>query len=66
VKSLLAEGKTEEAAAHEFVDAIAMEIKGAEDDAGADHYIFNGGLYLSWLGLLRYTKKKAQKNASAS
>ncbi|GAC1639886.1 MAG: MBL fold metallo-hydrolase [Candidatus Acidiferrum sp.] len=62
VTSLLAEGKAEEIAGKEFVEAVAGEIKGAEDDAGADHYIFNGGLYLSWLGLLRYNKKKTQKS----
>ncbi len=66
VKSLLAEGKTEEAAGKEFVDAVAGEIKTAEDESGADHYIFNGGLFLSWLGLLRYTKKKAQKAQQAT
>jgi len=65
VRDLLAEGKTEEAAAQEFVDAVAGETKHAVSSSEADHYIFNGGLYLSWLGLLRYTKKRAQKNASA-
>ncbi len=66
VKSLLGEGKNEEVAGKEFVDAVAGEIKTAEDESGADHYIFNGGLYLSWLGLLRYTKKKAQKAQQAT
>src|SRR5262249_41130151 len=47
VKSLLNSGRTEEVAAREFVDAVAGEIKRAEDEPGADHYIFNGGLYLS-------------------
>ena len=62
VKNLLAEGKTEEAAAQEFVDAVAGETKHAVPSSEADHYIFNGGLYLSWLGLLRYTKKLAAKS----
>lgn len=66
VKSLLAEGKSEEDAGKEFADTVAGEIKSAEDESGADHYIFNGGLYLSWLGLLRYTKKKAQKAQQAT
>lgn len=66
VKSLLHDGKSEETAAKEFVDAVTGEIRGAEDEYGTDHYIFNGGLYLSWLGLLRYTKKKAQKSQSVT
>lgn len=61
VKYLLAAGKAEESAAQEFVDAVAGETKHAVSPTEADHYIFNGGLYLSWLGLLRYTKKKAQR-----
>ncbi len=59
VDTLLASGKTEEAAGQEFVDAVAGEIRHAEDEFGADHYIFNGGLLLSWLGLLRHAKKKS-------
>lgn len=66
VKTLLNEGKNEEAAGKEFVDVVAGEIRNAEDESGADHYIFNGGLYLSWLGLLRYTKKKALKAQQAT
>jgi hypothetical protein len=65
VKSLLVAGKTEESAGQEFVDAVGGEIKHGFSAAEADHYIFNGGLYLSWLGLLRYTKKKAQKASGA-
>jgi len=63
VKSLLAAGKTEEIAAQEFVDAVAGETKHAVSPIEADHYIFNGGLYLSWLGLLRYAKKRQAKSA---
>ena len=63
VKSLLAAGKTEEIAAQEFVDAVAGETKHAVSPIEADHYIFNGGLYLSWLGLLRYAKKRQAKPA---
>ena len=62
VKDLLAAGKTEDVAAQEFVDAVAGETKHAVSPLEADHYIFNGGLHLSWLGLLRYTKKKAQRS----
>ena len=41
-----------------FVDAIASEIKATLPGDAADHYIFNGGLRLSWLGLMRYVRKK--------
>jgi len=64
VKNLLAQGKTEETAAQEFVDAVAGETNHAVSSSEADHYIFNGGLHLSWLGLLRYTKKRAAKSQS--
>ena len=58
VKALLDSGKTEEAAGQEFVDTVVSETKGAFPPAEADHYIFNGGLFLSWLGLLRHARKK--------
>ncbi len=64
VKNLLATGRSEETVAQEFVEAVAGETKHAVSPIEADHYIFNGGLYLSWLGLLRYTKKRAAKSQS--
>jgi glyoxylase-like metal-dependent hydrolase (beta-lactamase superfamily II) len=66
VKTLFESGKTEEAAAQEFVDAVAGETKHAVAAPEADHYIFNGGLYLSWLGLLRHTKKQKEKMQQTS
>jgi glyoxylase-like metal-dependent hydrolase (beta-lactamase superfamily II) len=61
-KTLLASGKTEEEAGKEFVEATAAETRGDVANPGsADHYIFNGGLYLSWLGLLRFVKKQREK-----
>jgi hypothetical protein len=42
----------------QFVDAIASEIKSTLPMDAADHYIFNGGLRLSWLGLMRYVRKR--------
>jgi glyoxylase-like metal-dependent hydrolase (beta-lactamase superfamily II) len=62
-KSLLESGKTEEAAGQEFVEAVRAETVSAVPAAEADHYIFNGGLYLSWLGLLRFVKKQKEKAA---
>jgi glyoxylase-like metal-dependent hydrolase (beta-lactamase superfamily II) len=67
VKNLSESGKTEETAAQEFVDTVAAETKNAIVAVSeADHYIFNGGLYLSWLGLLRYAKKRKVKSQQAS
>ncbi len=66
VKTLFESGKTEEAAAQEFVDAVVGETKHAVAASEADHYIFNGGLYLSWLGLLRHTKRQKEKMQQTS
>lgn len=66
VNTLLASGKPEEAAGQEFVDAVASETKHAVSPIEADHYIFNGGLYLSWLGLLRHAKKQKEKSQLAT
>lgn len=66
-KNLLQSGKSEEEAGKEFVEVVAAETRhDVSNTSEAEHYIFNGGLYLSWLGLLRYTKKLAEKNAAAS
>jgi len=46
-------------AEREFVDSLAAEIRSEVPAAAAEHYIFNAGLRLSWLGLLRYVRKKA-------
>jgi len=62
-KSLLGSGNSEEESGREFVEAVAAETKrDVSAVSEADHYIFNGGLYLSWLGLLRYTKKQKEKS----
>jgi len=63
VKTLLESGKPEEAAGREFVDAIAAETNYAVSPTEADHYIFNGGLYLSWLACY-VTRKNKKKNRS--
>ena len=65
-KKLLESGKTEEEAGKEFVDAVAAETKDTAPASEVDHYIFNGGLYLSWLGLLRYIKKQKAKALPAT
>jgi glyoxylase-like metal-dependent hydrolase (beta-lactamase superfamily II) len=66
-KTLLASGKTEEEAGKEFVEATSAETRGDVANPGsADHYIFNGGLYLSWLGLLRFVKKQREKSQTTT
>ena len=57
-RKLLESGVETTEAERLFVDSIASEIKAALPHAAADHYIFNGGLRLSWLGLMRYVRKK--------
>jgi glyoxylase-like metal-dependent hydrolase (beta-lactamase superfamily II) len=62
VEQLMASGKTEEEAGREFVENFSGEMKRTLPESEADHYIFNGGLYLSWLGLVRHMKKKAAQS----
>jgi glyoxylase-like metal-dependent hydrolase (beta-lactamase superfamily II) len=57
-RKLMASGMETTEAEKAFVDSIASEIKSTLPADAADHYIFNGGLRLSWLGLMRYVKKK--------
>lgn len=59
-KRLLESGVEATQAEKEFVDSIAAKIRRELSPADADHYIFNAGLRLSWLGLLRYVRKKAK------
>jgi glyoxylase-like metal-dependent hydrolase (beta-lactamase superfamily II) len=55
-RTLLESGVETTEAEKQFVDAIASEIKSTLPMDAADHYIFNGGLRLSWLGLMRYVR----------
>jgi glyoxylase-like metal-dependent hydrolase (beta-lactamase superfamily II) len=57
-QKLIASGMDTTEAEKAFVDSVASEIKSTLPANAAEHYIFNGGLRLSWLGLLRYVKKK--------
>jgi glyoxylase-like metal-dependent hydrolase (beta-lactamase superfamily II) len=49
----------------EFVSATSAEIRQHVAGAEAEHYIFNCGLNLSWLGLARYHRKSAEAAATA-
>jgi glyoxylase-like metal-dependent hydrolase (beta-lactamase superfamily II) len=57
-RKLMASGMDTTDAERAFVESIASEIKSTLPADAADHYIFNGGLRLSWLGLMRYVRKK--------
>jgi len=57
-RKLLASSMETTEAERVFVDAIVAEIKSTLPTEAADHYIFNGGLRLSWLGLMRYVRKR--------
>jgi glyoxylase-like metal-dependent hydrolase (beta-lactamase superfamily II) len=43
-----------------FVSAASSEIEKQVTAAEAEHYIFNCGLHLTWLGLARYHRKRAE------
>jgi glyoxylase-like metal-dependent hydrolase (beta-lactamase superfamily II) len=60
-RKLLESGTETSEAEKAFVEAVASQIKSALPRDAADHYIFNAGLRLSWLGLMRYTRKKATR-----
>jgi glyoxylase-like metal-dependent hydrolase (beta-lactamase superfamily II) len=63
VQKLLSNGADDATASRLFVESITGEIKGTLSGAAADHYIFNGGLSLSWQGLARYYRKRAAAQA---
>ena len=48
------------AALQKFVGAASAEITKRLPAAEAEHYIFNCGLNLTWLGLARYHRKRAE------
>jgi glyoxylase-like metal-dependent hydrolase (beta-lactamase superfamily II) len=56
-RKLLCDGLEEPEATRIFVETISAEIRRTHSDADAAHYVFNGGLELSWLGLARYIRK---------
>ncbi len=60
-QKLLDSGNEESESEKTFVDSMAAEIRAAMTAEKAELYIFNGGLRLSWLGLVRYWKVKNRK-----
>jgi glyoxylase-like metal-dependent hydrolase (beta-lactamase superfamily II) len=57
-RKLLESGVETSEAEKAFVETVSAEIHSTMPRDAADHYIFNAGLRLSWLGLLRYVRKK--------
>jgi glyoxylase-like metal-dependent hydrolase (beta-lactamase superfamily II) len=53
------------AALEKFVSAASAEIKQRLSAGEAVHYIFNCGLNLTWLGLARYHRKRAEAAATS-
>jgi glyoxylase-like metal-dependent hydrolase (beta-lactamase superfamily II) len=53
------------AALEKFVSEASAEIKQRLSAAEAVHYIFNCGLNLTWLGLARYHRKRAEAAATS-
>jgi len=50
-----------------FIEGISSEVRGVLPAEPAELYIFNGGLGLSWRGLVRYLRKRSlDKNPKAS
>ncbi|MGC1620514.1 MAG: MBL fold metallo-hydrolase [Candidatus Acidiferrum sp.] len=56
----------ERSALEAFVAATSVEIKQHVTGAEAEHYIFNCGLNLTWLGLARYHKKRVEAAAGSA
>jgi len=65
-EKLLATGVDASEAEKTFVDSVAAEIRSAMPPENAEHYIFNGGLRLSWLGLMRHARVKARRQQSSA
>jgi len=59
-QQILATGVDDASAARSFVEYVTSEVSRTLSSQDAADYIFNGGLQLSWLGLVRYQRKRAQ------
>jgi hypothetical protein len=53
-------------ALEKFVLAATEEIKQRLSATEAEHFVFNCGLNLNWLGLSRYHRKRAEAAANAA
>ena len=59
VQRLLDSSESPEAAEFRFIEETSAHIRAAMPSDFAELYIFNGGLGLSWRGLVRYLRKKS-------
>jgi glyoxylase-like metal-dependent hydrolase (beta-lactamase superfamily II) len=62
---ILRSSPDQQAALEAFISAASAEIKKRVSASEAEHYIFNCGLNLTWLGLARYHRKRAEAAASS-
>jgi glyoxylase-like metal-dependent hydrolase (beta-lactamase superfamily II) len=58
VETLLSTSENEAQAMKAFSDAVYRETVQTVSPEEADHYVFNGALDLSWMGLARYHRKR--------
>jgi glyoxylase-like metal-dependent hydrolase (beta-lactamase superfamily II) len=63
---ILARGQEQSEAMRAFARAVAAEAAEFLSPAELSHYVFNGALQLSWLGLERYHRKRAEAKAKES
>jgi len=57
---ILSSTADESAAMHRFAQDVAAEAAQFLSPEDIGHYVFNGALNLSWLGLARYHRKRAE------
>ncbi len=63
VANILSQGLDESQSSEAFLEAIAAEARETLAPQEVDHYLFNGALQLSWLGLARYHRKRTAASA---
>jgi glyoxylase-like metal-dependent hydrolase (beta-lactamase superfamily II) len=63
---ILSRGQEQSEATRAFARAVAAEAAEFLSPAELSHYVFNGALQLSWLGLERYHRKRAEAQAKES
>jgi hypothetical protein len=63
---ILATYSDETAAMHRFAKEVAAEAAQSLSSEEIGHYVFNGALNLSWIGLARYHRKRAEATTSVT
>lgn len=62
-EEILAQAKDQTEAVRDFARVVAAEAAEFLTPAELSHYVFNGALQLSWLGLARYHQKRMEAKA---